>query len=57
MVNIHKSYLVNEKGKKSAVIIKNDEFDCLDIDANIAKGLKDIEAGKVYDIEKLLVGG
>jgi hypothetical protein len=35
----------------------NDEFDCLDIDVHIAKGLKDIEAGKVYDIEKLLVGG
>jgi len=29
------------------------EDDCLDINYNIAKGLKDVEDGKVHPIEKL----
>ena len=66
MIEIHEKYVVDDKGRKTAVIINIEEFeaikkaikyledyDCLDINYNIAKGLKDIEEGKVHPIEKL----
>jgi PHD/YefM family antitoxin component YafN of YafNO toxin-antitoxin module len=69
MLNINEKYIVNDKGEKTAVIIELkdyekivslleylDEFDCLDVNFNIAKGLKDLEEGRIYDIDNLFEG-
>ena len=66
MIKIHEKFVVNDKGEKTAVILDikeynelikmlkdMEEFDCLDINENIARGLKDVEDNNIYPIESL----
>ena len=66
MIKIHEKFVVNDKGEKTAVILDikeynelikmlkdMEEFDCLDINGNIARGLKDVEDNNIYPIESL----
>ena len=65
-MEIHEKYIVNENGEKTAVVISIEEYnrikeilaaieevDCIDINQNIAKALKDIEEGRVYSLESI----
>lgn len=66
MLEIHENYIINDKGEKTAVVINIDEYnkikeilkslgdiDSIDVNYNIAKGLKDVEDGKVFSIDTL----
>ncbi|NMM65257.1 hypothetical protein HBE96_21980 [Clostridium sp. P21] len=66
MLEIHENYIVNDKGETTAVVINIDEYnkikeilkslgdiDSIDVNYNIAKGLKDVEDGKVFSIDTL----
>lgn len=67
MFEIHENYIINDKGQKTAVVINIDEYnkikeilkslgdiDSIDVNYNIARGLKDIEDGKVFSLDSLL---
>ena len=69
-MKIHEKYIVNENGEKTAVVISIEEYnrikellmsiekvDCVDINNNIAKALKDIETGRVYSLESIFGDG
>lgn len=66
MLEIHENYIINDKGEKTAVVINIDEYnkikeilkslgdiDSIDVNYNIAKGLKDVEDEKVFSIDTL----
>ena len=66
MFEIHENYIINDKGEKTVVVINIDEYnkikellkslgdiDNIDINYNIARGLKDIEEGKIFSIDSL----
>ena len=67
MFEIHENYIINDKGEKTAVVINMDEYykikeilkslgdiDSIDVNYNIARGLKDIEDGKIFSLDSLL---
>ena len=66
MFEIHENYIINDKGEKTAVVINIDEYnkikeilkslgdiDSIDVNYNIARGLKDVEDGKVFSLDSL----
>jgi uncharacterized protein with ACT and thioredoxin-like domain len=66
MLEIHENYIINDKGEKTAVVINIDEYNkikellkslgdinCIDVNFNIAQGLKDIEEQKVFPLESI----